>query len=136
MITHQQPTKGLGPDKVVIMAVTALANFARHMTVLRKRRGLSQPKLADAVGTAANVIGRYERGEATPSIETARKIADALGSSLDYMTSENMASDPEKEKAFGERCRIAAALPDDDQKRIIELMDILIRDARARTAYG
>jgi transcriptional regulator with XRE-family HTH domain len=106
------------------------------MAELRKRRKLSQPKLAEVIGTAANVIGRYERGEATPSVAVAKRIADALGTSLDYMTGEGSAGNPEREKAFGDRCRIAAALPDEDQERILDLMDVLIRDARARTAYG
>ena len=126
-------------DSVVNMpASTAptLAHFARHMAELRKPRGWSQPALAEAAGTAANVIGRYERGEVTPSLDMARRIADALGSSLDYMTSERTAADPEQEKAFADRCRVAITLPAEDQQRLLDLIDILIRDAKARTAYG
>jgi len=66
----------------------------------------------------------------------ARRIADALGSSLDYMTSERTATDPEREKAFADRCRVAITLPTEDQQRLLDLIDILIRDAKARTAYG
>jgi len=31
------------------------------------------------------MIGKYERGEAVPSIEAAKKVADALEVSLDYL---------------------------------------------------
>jgi ribosome-binding protein aMBF1 (putative translation factor) len=34
-------------------------------------------------GIHANLIGRYERDEAIPSVEVASKIADALSVSLD-----------------------------------------------------
>jgi transcriptional regulator with XRE-family HTH domain len=118
------------------MSTATLENFASRMSELRKKLRISQPKLAQKVGTNANVIGRYERAEATPSVDAAKRIAEALNATLDYMTSDSSNVDPVREKAFGERCRVAASLPDEDQERIIELMDILIRDARARTAYG
>jgi transcriptional regulator with XRE-family HTH domain len=118
------------------MDTATLPNFARHMAELRKKRGLSQPMLAETCGTVANMIGRYERGEVTPSLEIARRIAAALGSSLDDLTGDHLPADPDREKAFAERCRIAAALPKADQEHILFLMDALIRDARARTAYG
>jgi len=138
MITNRRPDRPNHNHPVVFMPASAasLTNFARHMAELRKRRGWSQPALAEKVGTAANVIGRYERGEVTPSLDVARRIADALGSSLDYMTGENTAADPEREKAFADRCRVATALPPTDQDRILDLLDALIRDAKARSAYG
>ena len=38
------------------------------------------------------MIGKYERGEAVPSIEAAKKIADAFGVSLDYLVGEGINS--------------------------------------------
>ncbi len=136
MMLHQRQYR-LGNDRsVAFMDGSALTNFAKHMVELRKRRGWSQPALAEKAGTAANVIGRYERGEVTPSIEMAKKIADAFESSLDYMTGDVMAEDPEREKAFTERCRVAAALPKEDQDHMLYLMDAIIRDTKARSAYA
>jgi len=34
-------------------------------------------------------IGKYERDESQPSVETAKKIADALGVTLDYLVDED-----------------------------------------------
>ena len=41
--------------------------------------------LGKAVGTSGVIIGKYERDEIKPSIDTASRIADALGVTLDYL---------------------------------------------------
>jgi len=38
------------------------------------------------------MVGKYERGDASPSIEVAKKIADALEVSLDYLVGEGVNS--------------------------------------------
>jgi transcriptional regulator with XRE-family HTH domain len=52
---------------------------------LRKQKGLNRNELGKIVGTSGAVIGRYERDEITPSVEIAKKMADALDVSLDYL---------------------------------------------------
>lgn len=42
---------------------------------LRKEKGWSQGDLAKQSGVSREMIGKYERGEAVPSIEAAKKIA-------------------------------------------------------------
>lgn len=42
------------------------------------------------------MIGKYEREEAVPSIDAAKKIADALEVSLDYLVGEGINSKLEK----------------------------------------
>jgi transcriptional regulator with XRE-family HTH domain len=118
------------------MNAKAIPPFARHMAELRKLKDLSQPELGKLVGTAGAVIGRYERGEVTPSIDVAKKIAEALDASLDYMTGSEILSDPFKERAVQQRCRALASLPDQDQEYIFYTIDGLIRDAKARVAYA
>lgn len=49
----------------------------------RKYRGLTQTELADAAGTSQAAIALIENGKRNPTIETARKCADALGCDLD-----------------------------------------------------
>jgi len=41
--------------------------------------------LANNSGVSRVMIGKYERGEAVPSIGAAKKIADAFEVSLDYL---------------------------------------------------
>lgn len=60
-------------------------NISKHIVNLRKEKGFSREDLGKKVGTSGAVIGRYERGEITPSVEIANKIANALEVSLDYL---------------------------------------------------
>jgi DNA-binding XRE family transcriptional regulator len=46
-----------------------------RIAVLRAERGLSRKELADAVGVNYQTIGYLERGEYSPSIELALKLA-------------------------------------------------------------
>lgn len=46
---------------------------------------MSQGDLAVKAGIHSNVIGRYEKAEAVPSIEIVGKIAEALKASLDHL---------------------------------------------------
>lgn len=52
--------------------------FGFKLTHVRKLRGLSQMKLAEKVDMSFNYIGQIERGEANVTINTMKKIADAL----------------------------------------------------------
>jgi len=55
---------------------------------LRKEKGWSQGELATESGLSREMIGKYERGDAVPFIEAAKKLARALGVSLDYLDCE------------------------------------------------
>jgi transcriptional regulator with XRE-family HTH domain len=45
----------------------------------RTKLGITKTALAIKVDVDKSAIGKYERGERRPSIDTAKKIADALG---------------------------------------------------------
>ncbi len=49
---------------------------------LRKRRGLTQEKLAEQVDLATNYISLIEVGRTSPSLETMENVARALGVEL------------------------------------------------------
>ncbi|MCH7411742.1 helix-turn-helix domain-containing protein [Belliella sp. DSM 111904] len=59
--------------------------FGERITYARKQKKMTQGALGKAVGTSGDIIGKYERDEIKPSIDTASKIADALGVTLDYL---------------------------------------------------
>jgi len=64
--------EALGPEYEVVKTIIKQ----------RLKRGWSQTKLAEAVGSRQPVISRLERGEGNPSLQTLQKIANALDLSL------------------------------------------------------
>src|SRR5882724_9060674 len=53
--------------------------FSRRLRDERRTRGLSQMKLAVKSNIHISYLGRLERGESAPSIDTVAQIAGALG---------------------------------------------------------
>lgn len=49
----------------------------------REEKGMSSTELAFRIGRSQTTIWRYETGEATPSLHTARRIAEVLDWSVD-----------------------------------------------------
>ncbi len=70
--------------------------FDKRMATLHKVRKMTQEELAKLLNTSISVIGRYERDEALPSIEAAKKIADAFEVFLDYLAGEGINSSLDK----------------------------------------
>ncbi|MEM0941022.1 MAG: helix-turn-helix transcriptional regulator [Bacteroidota bacterium] len=107
--------------------------FGDRLNELRKKSKFSQEDLAKMAGVYTNVLGRYERGEAKPSIDVASKLADALGVSLDYLTGK---SDLLIDEKGLDKILTIQKLPDSDQEHIMFAIDALLRDAKARAAYS
>ena len=66
------------------MAVNSrkLKQIGERIRRLRKQKGLTQEQLADKVRVTSSYIGFIEQGVRNPSINTADKIARALGAKL------------------------------------------------------
>ena len=61
--------------------------MARNLKKLREKKGLSQDRLAKLADVANNTIIKIEQGEnINPTLATLKKIAEALGVSLDELT--------------------------------------------------
>ena len=52
---------------------------------LRKKKGISQLRLATELNTTQNTISRYETGEREPGIDELVKIADYFNVSVDFL---------------------------------------------------
>lgn len=50
----------------------------------RLRAGWTQRELGERLGKAQSEIGRWERGEVVPSLETTRRVIRACGLELDF----------------------------------------------------
>ena len=101
---------------------------------LRKGKGLSQTELAKQINASREAIGKYERNEAIPSVETAKKIADVFNVTIDYLVDEK--ATPTFDKQTVKRLHEIEMLTDDDRKHLFALMDAFLRDANTRRAYA
>jgi transcriptional regulator with XRE-family HTH domain len=61
-------------------------NFGLNLKLARTAAGMTQTELADKLGIAQKQLSRYERGEQTPSVEMAVRMADALGIDMNTLT--------------------------------------------------
>ena len=95
-------------------------DFGSIVVELRKEQKISQTDLADKLEIHKNVLGRYERGEVLPSIEIARKIADILDVSLDYLTGK---TDVEMDKHTRKRILEVSKFEEDDKQHIFSVID-------------
>ena len=110
--------------------------FAKRVFELRKDRGWSQPELGKRIGTSVAIIGRYERGEMTPSIEVARKLSEIFKVMVGCLVSDRDVNRLLRDQETVERWRTLDELPADDRSRILYVVDGFIRDAKARRAYS
>lgn len=94
------------------------------ITVLRKERDWSQTELATKSGVSREMIGKYERGEAVPSIEAAKKIADAFEVSLDYLVGEGINSKFDKKTV--KRLQDIEKLDAGDKEHVFAMLDAFL----------
>ena len=109
------------------------ADFGDRMMQARKTHGLSREQLGKLIDTSAPIIGRYERGDMKPSIETATKIAEALAVSLDFLVGN--ASIEVKDKSTMQRLEGIAKLPEAKKAELINVIDAYLRDFRTSKSY-
>ena len=57
-----------------------------HLRELRINKGLTQQDVATALGCNQTAVGKYERGQLEPNIETLNKLARLFDVTVDYLT--------------------------------------------------
>lgn len=101
---------------------------------LRKKAEFSQAEFAEEIGVSRDTIGKYERGDIVPTIEKAKKMAEVLGVSIDFLASEE-----EREEALNHdaviRIKEIQKLPELEKNKIFSVVDSLIRDFKTQQAY-
>lgn len=102
---------------------------------LRKQKNISQVELAEKTNISRDGISKYERGDIVPSVEYAKRIADVLGVSLDYLVSED-AKDDALDKDAVKRIKDIQKLPELEKEKLFSVIDALVRDFKTRKAYA
>lgn len=110
-------------------------SLGQKITKIRKEKKLSQVDVASYVGVSRDAISKYERGDSVPSVDYAKRIADALGVSLDYLVSDSDKEDVLDNDAVNHIKEIQD-LPSSEKDKIYSVIDALIRDYRTKKAYA
>lgn len=79
------------------------------------------------------MIGKYERGEAAPSIDAAKKIADAFEVSMDYLVGEGINVSFDKKNL--KRLQDIEKLDSDVKEKLYFVIDNIIQNAKAKKAF-
>jgi len=109
--------------------------FGEKITKLKKAKKMSQVALAEKTGISRDAISKYERGDTVPSVDYAKRIADALGVSLDYLVSDNDNEDV-LDNITLKRIKEIQVLPEIEKDKIYSIIDALIRDFKTKQAYA
>lgn len=105
--------------------------FANRLKIVREEKGLKREDVAGQIGTSAAIIGRYERGERTPSVDIAKKIADALEVSLDYLVGDTTVLLKDKKMLY--RLEVLQKINPVHKDRILYMLDLMLKDAQANS---
>ena len=59
--------------------------FKERLSSLSNKKNYSQEELAELIGISRSTLQEYLEGKSTPKLSVARRLAQALGVSLDYL---------------------------------------------------
>jgi transcriptional regulator with XRE-family HTH domain len=100
--------------------------FKDRLKQARSSKGISQNELAIAVGVHVTNISRYERGENMPTSEVLKKLANALGTTVDFLMSgtlNDLATEGISDKELLSQFRRVEGLPKEKKKVVKELLE-------------
>ncbi len=113
-----------------------MISFGKKIAALRKELKLSQTELAKKLNTSVSVISRYERDEMAPSIDTAKKLAALLNTSVGYLLGESENDNLLKDPKMMERLNEINNFNEDEKDKVIFTLDAVIREIKNRKAYS
>lgn len=91
--------------------------FVSRVATIRKKKKKSQSDLGKRAGISGDIVGKYERDEMKPSIDTATRLASLLDVSLDYLVGN--AESQVFDKSLLKRIEDLLGLPDNDRDKIL-----------------
>ena len=105
-----------------------LATIGKNIRKYRLMKKLRQEDLAEKAGLTANYIGKVERGEKIPSLETFIKILNTLGVSADMVLSDVLDNGyTVKNSMLNDKLE---KLAPEDRNRIYEVIDTMIKQSK------
>ena len=104
--------------------------IGRRIKEIRKQKKIPQEKLAEMIGISPNYMSALERGAYNIKLELLVQIIDCLD-----ITADDLFRDVIKNGYMNRTSRLSdeiEALPIEEQQRIFEVLDALLRTARRK----
>ena len=114
----------LNPQVLLAMA------FAERLSAARKAHNLTQQQLADRIDLHVTQLRRYEAGTALPNLDVVKRLAVALGATIDSLAFDNHERGPEDELRL--QFEAIGRFTADEKKLVRELLDSLILKHEAK----
>lgn len=105
-------------------------DLGSRISELRKAKDWSQSKLAKNIEVSRQIVGRYERNDAVPSIDVAKRIADVLEVSLDYLVGN---TEQKIDKITLGRIQEINKLKDTDKNLVYAFLDAFITKSKLQS---
>ncbi|MBF0548019.1 MAG: helix-turn-helix transcriptional regulator [Candidatus Riflebacteria bacterium] len=110
-----------------------LSDFGKRIKALRKQKRWSQKELAQKIGVQFQQLNKYEGGLHAPPIDKLLLLADALGTTIDFLLSGNQSEiAPLQNRRLLERLQAMEKFENEDQEMLIRLIDAMIVKNRAQ----
>jgi|ERR1019366_9345632 transcriptional regulator with XRE-family HTH domain len=103
--------------------------FGKRLTTAREAKTLTKEKLGKVVGVHHSQIGRYEKGDASPSAEVLKKMANALDVSTDYLmngSTADLAAENITDKTLINQFNRITELSEDNKTVVSKLIDAFL----------
>ena len=101
--------------------------FWKHRVYLLRQPGWSQSELAKRIEVSREIVGRYERNDAVPSIDIAKRMSDAFEISLDYLVGK---SEEKIDKTTLDRLLEINKLQPKDKEMVFSFLDAFLTRAK------
>lgn len=109
-------------------------SFGARIAELRRQKGESLQKVADAAGVTKTHIWELERGRTgNPSLSVIQNLADHFGVSIASLVGEDIDAD-DKDQELGRMFRLAGKLEEEERRTIEEMIELLLRRQKERAA--
>lgn len=105
-------------------------DLGSRIAELRKIKKWSQSQLAKTIEVSREIVGRYERNDAIPSIEVAKRIANTLDVSLDYLVGN---AEQKMDKTTRNKIQEINKLNADDKKMVFTFLDAFITKTKLQS---
>lgn len=106
--------------------------FYDNLKRMRKEKGMSQQEVADKADMLVTTFSRLERGLASPSLSTMRRVSQAL----DVELIELLRNDEISERSLLDKFQIIEKLPEHDQGVIEIFIDTVLEKNRLQELQG